>query len=117
MAATTYEVPTKAIITPAQLEQFQQSATHSRVLGYIETLNEAVVGVKLRDPCYESEVNIPLVTPCLRIVSYPTNKHAYPTGRQSYPWHTRRCGRDCKANAPHRQLGFTLRKPCFSDIL
>jgi hypothetical protein len=52
----TYEVPSKAIITPAQLEQFQQSATHSRVLGYIEALNEAVVGVKLRDDCPESEV-------------------------------------------------------------
>lgn len=56
MAMATYEVPSKAIITPAQLEQFQQSATHTRVLGYIETLNEAVAGVKLRDTCYESEV-------------------------------------------------------------
>ena len=52
----TYEVPSKAIITPVQLEQFQQSTTHSRVLGYIEILNEAVVGVKLGNPCHESEV-------------------------------------------------------------
>jgi hypothetical protein len=52
----TYEAPNKAIITPTQLEQFQQSPTHSRVLGYLETLNEAVVGVKLRDTCHESEV-------------------------------------------------------------
>jgi len=62
MATTTtseydgYEVPSKAIITPAQLEQFQQSATHAKVLGYIETLNDAVAGVKLRDSCHESEV-------------------------------------------------------------
>ena len=62
MATTTtseydgYEVPSKAIITPAQLEQFQQSATHAKVLGYIETLNDAVAGVKLRDNCHESEV-------------------------------------------------------------
>ncbi len=57
-----YEVPSKAIITPTQLEQFQQSTTHTRVLGYVESLNEAVVGVKLRDTCHESEVMGSLTT-------------------------------------------------------
>jgi len=51
-----YYTPTKEILTKSQLEQFQQSATHSQLLAFIERLNEAVVGVKLRDPCEESEV-------------------------------------------------------------
>lgn len=57
MSSQRFEKPTKAIIIPSQLEQFQQSGTHSKVLGYIQTLNDAVVGVKLRDPCPESEVS------------------------------------------------------------
>ena len=51
-----YRAPEKEILTKAQLEQFQQSATHSQLLAFIERLNEAVVGVKLRDPCDESDV-------------------------------------------------------------
>ncbi|KAK7022943.1 Serine/threonine-protein phosphatase 2A activator 2 [Paramarasmius palmivorus] len=52
----TYHPPAKAILTPAQLEWFQSSSgTYKTVIGYIETLNEAVVGVKLSDPVDESE--------------------------------------------------------------
>jgi serine/threonine-protein phosphatase 2A activator len=51
-----YHAPEKEILTKAQLEQFQQSATHSQLLAFIERLNEAVIGVKLRDPCEESDV-------------------------------------------------------------
>ena len=79
-----YEVPSKAIITPTQLEQFQQSATHTRVLGYIEALNEAVVGVKLRDTCHESEVMGSLTTH-----RTPRLTPAYLAGRQGHPWNTR----------------------------
>ena len=75
----TYEVPNKAIITPAQLEQFQQSATHTRVLGYIETLNEAVAGVKLRDACHESEVM------SRRCLSYTHTPHLHASCRPSGP--------------------------------
>lgn len=75
----TYEVPNKAIITPAQLEQFQQSATHARVLGYIETLNEAVAGVKLRDACHESEVI------CRHYLSYTHTPHLHVSCRPSGP--------------------------------
>ncbi|KAJ7051205.1 Phosphotyrosyl phosphatase activator [Mycena amicta] len=50
-----FRVPGKAIITPAQLEYFQTSATHNDVLAYIGVLNEAVVGVKLSGECSQSD--------------------------------------------------------------
>lgn len=56
-APRSFEPPTKEILTPQQLEQFQQSQTHSQILAYIQRLNEAVVGVKLQDPCTESDVS------------------------------------------------------------
>ncbi|KAG8829762.1 Serine/threonine-protein phosphatase 2A activator 2 [Serendipita sp. 399] len=56
MSATeTFEPPTKAILSPHQLEQFQTSQTHASVVAYIQRLNDAVTGVKLRDSCFESE--------------------------------------------------------------
>ncbi|KAG8819585.1 Serine/threonine-protein phosphatase 2A activator 2 [Serendipita sp. 400] len=45
----------KAILTPQQLVQFHESPTHAVLLAYITRLNEASTGVKLRDPCTESE--------------------------------------------------------------
>ena len=53
--APTYRSPRKCIITQDQLSTFQSSSTHNQIISYIETLNEAVVGVKLTDPCSESE--------------------------------------------------------------
>ncbi|KAI4518537.1 Phosphotyrosyl phosphatase activator [Schizophyllum commune Tattone D] len=50
----TYLVPSKAIVTPEQLEAWKQSETHERVLSYVTTLNDAVVGVKLDDECPRS---------------------------------------------------------------
>lgn len=52
----TFQQPRKFILTKDQLEWFQTSETHKKVISYIETLNDAVVGVKLTDPCEESEV-------------------------------------------------------------
>ncbi|TFY81861.1 hypothetical protein EWM64_g2155 [Hericium alpestre] len=46
--------PHKAILTKDQLAAFQASKTHNDIISYIETLNGAVVGVKLTDPCPES---------------------------------------------------------------
>ncbi|KAI0049899.1 Phosphotyrosyl phosphatase activator [Auriscalpium vulgare] len=48
------ESPAKAILSKEQLAAFQQSETHRSLVAYIETLNDAVVGVKLTDPCAES---------------------------------------------------------------
>lgn len=44
-----YQVPRKAILLPEQLAHFQTSETHKKITGYIEALNNSVVGVKLTD--------------------------------------------------------------------
>lgn len=48
-ASTSFHPPTKRILTPEQLVAFQQSPTHGEIVGFIEELNDAVRGVKLRD--------------------------------------------------------------------
>ena len=48
--------PRKFILTPEQLAVFQESNTYREIISYIETLNDAVVGVPLRRECSESEV-------------------------------------------------------------
>jgi serine/threonine-protein phosphatase 2A activator len=51
-----FQLPRKCILSPEQLTAFQSSKTHQEVVNYIETLNNAVVGVKLTDACPESPV-------------------------------------------------------------
>ncbi|KAK7040597.1 Serine/threonine-protein phosphatase 2A activator [Favolaschia claudopus] len=50
-----FQKPTKAILTPAQLEYFQTCPTHNQILDYIGVLNDAVVGVKLSADCQQSD--------------------------------------------------------------
>lgn len=50
-----YQLPRKCILTHDQLSAFQSSNTHNQLVSYIETLNEAVVGIKLTDRCSESK--------------------------------------------------------------
>ncbi|CCM02008.1 uncharacterized protein FIBRA_04083 [Fibroporia radiculosa] len=49
-----FHPPRKVILTKEQLEHFQASEAHKNIISYIETLNAAVVGVKLTDDCVES---------------------------------------------------------------
>ena len=59
MSSTTnssYTPPRKYILSKEQLEAFQASKTYQDIISYIETLNEAVIGVKLTDACEESQV-------------------------------------------------------------
>ncbi|OCH90499.1 Phosphotyrosyl phosphatase activator [Obba rivulosa] len=49
-----FHPPRKTILTKEQLEVFQASKAHKDIVDYIQTLNDAVVGVKLSDPCTES---------------------------------------------------------------
>lgn len=51
-----FRPPRKVILTPEQLSYFQQSKTHQGIIGFIEELNDRVVGVKLRDECAQSPV-------------------------------------------------------------
>ncbi|KAJ6456138.1 Phosphotyrosyl phosphatase activator [Mycena sanguinolenta] len=50
-----FQMPTKAILTPAQLEYFQTCPTHDEILAYIGVLNDAVVGMKLSADCSQSD--------------------------------------------------------------
>jgi Phosphotyrosyl phosphate activator (PTPA) protein len=51
-----FQIPRRAILSPEQLAYFQTSKSHQSVISYIESLNNAVVGVKLTDECSESPV-------------------------------------------------------------
>lgn len=51
-----FQPPRKAILTPSQLAYFQTSKTYQDIVGFIEGLNERVVGVKLTDECAQSPV-------------------------------------------------------------
>lgn len=53
---SSFHPPRKTILTPAQLVEFQGTETYTSLLEYINTLNDAVVGVKLTDDCTQSEV-------------------------------------------------------------
>lgn len=52
-----FHPPQKYILTKEQLTAFQSSKTYQDITTYIETLNNATVGVKLTDPCEESAVS------------------------------------------------------------
>ncbi|KAI0298346.1 Phosphotyrosyl phosphatase activator [Multifurca ochricompacta] len=51
---TSFRPLQKAILTKEQLVAFQSSRTYEIITSYIETLNGAVVGVKLTDECTQS---------------------------------------------------------------
>ncbi|KAI0027841.1 Phosphotyrosyl phosphatase activator [Vararia minispora EC-137] len=46
--------PAKALLTREQLDAFPGTRTYGALMGYIETLNAAVRGVRLSDPCEQS---------------------------------------------------------------
>jgi serine/threonine-protein phosphatase 2A activator len=56
MAASSYHVPRKGILTKENLGAFQESETYVDIVNYIRTLNESILGVKLSDDCSVSPV-------------------------------------------------------------
>ncbi|KAJ1301085.1 hypothetical protein OPQ81_003503 [Rhizoctonia solani] len=60
-------VPSKAILTPDDLEVWKQSSTHQSIVDYIAQLNSSVVNKKLTDDVYESE-NVKLILKLLERV-------------------------------------------------
>lgn len=54
----TFETPRKCILSQEQLTAFQSSKTHQEIFSYIESLNDAVIGVKLTDDCPASKVRV-----------------------------------------------------------
>jgi serine/threonine-protein phosphatase 2A activator len=53
-----FEIPTKHILSSAQLEDFQNSPTHANIVTFVEQLNESVINVKLTDNI-ETTVRLP----------------------------------------------------------
>ncbi len=56
MTSFSFRPLAKAILSKEQLEAFQASKTYTSVASYLETLNNAVIGVKLTDECPVSQV-------------------------------------------------------------
>jgi hypothetical protein len=69
LAAMGFHVPEKKILSPEQLVAFQASKTHTEIMVYIQDLNDAVVGVKLSDPCAASEVSLSTGRLCMNSYS------------------------------------------------
>lgn len=57
--SASYTIPTKHILSKAHLAAFQRSKTHSEIFGFIEELNEDIVGKKLTEAGQGSEVSPP----------------------------------------------------------
>jgi Phosphotyrosyl phosphate activator (PTPA) protein len=53
---TSFRPLQKAILTNEQLAAFQNSKAYATITSYVETLNSAVVGVKLTDEHAQSQV-------------------------------------------------------------
>jgi len=53
-ASSSFTPPRKVILSKEQLEHFQVSQAHQDIVAYIQSLNDAVVGVKLADECSAS---------------------------------------------------------------
>ena len=87
-----YIIPRKCILTKEQMEAFQASKTHQDVIGYIETLNDAVSGVKLTDECEMSEVCVSVHPFSFKSTSFnflqPMSGSAYPLFVCSLPTRT-----------------------------
>lgn len=52
-----YVVPQKYIFSKAHLEAFTRSKTHDAILGFIDELNDEIVGAKLSEAGEPSEVS------------------------------------------------------------
>lgn len=69
--SASYTIPTKHILSKAHLAAFQRSKTHSEIFGFIEELNEDIVGKKLTEAGQGSEVSPP---PLSSVVYYKKKK-------------------------------------------
>lgn len=52
-----FVTPSKAILTPEDLEVWKRSPTHQSIVDFITQLNQSICNKKLTDDIYESEVN------------------------------------------------------------
>lgn len=52
-----YQVPIKRILSKVHLAAFERSPAHADILGFIDTLNESIVGKKLSEKGEPSKVS------------------------------------------------------------
>ncbi|CAE6535030.1 unnamed protein product [Rhizoctonia solani] len=67
LSGSGFFVPSKAILTPDDLEVWKQSSTHQSIVDYIAQLNSSIFNKKLTDDVYESE-NVTLILKLLERV-------------------------------------------------
>ena len=54
---STYIAPTKHILSQAHLAAFQRSQSHTDILGFIDNLNQSIVGIKTTQSGAGSDVS------------------------------------------------------------
>lgn len=98
-----FQKPVKRILSKEHLEAFKASPTYLDILGFVDDLNQAVVGEKLTDGAGST----------VRILAWQSlnTAHEGPT-RDPGP-----CAGDSQKHTPDRQSSITIRKPCIQDIL
>lgn len=115
--SASYTIPTKHILSKAHLAAFQRSKTHSEIFGFIEELNEDIVGKKLTEAGQGSEVSPPppLLSRILqkkkkaklKMTLANTSSHRHPQFRP----------RNRRINASSGQQTVPLRQPCVQNVL
>jgi hypothetical protein len=62
---TGYTIPIKRILSKVHLAAFARSPAHDDILGFIDTLNESIVGKKLSEKGEPSEVSFEFLLLCV----------------------------------------------------
>jgi hypothetical protein len=108
---TSFRPVQKAILSIEQLAAFKTSKTYEKITSYIETLNSAVVGVKLTDECTQSHVRQLCLVPChfVGVTHY--------LGNRSDISSTRSRRGPGEGDASGGQYGVEVREPRFQDVL
>ena len=113
---TSFRPLQKAVISKEQLAAFQTSKTYAIITSYIETLNGAVVGVKLTDEVEQSQV---------RWLAWAISSRGF-THRSEPLRLLGNHGADRSAgsgrgagegDAARGQRGVEVREPCIQDVL
>lgn len=113
--SASYTIPTKHILSKAHLAAFQRSKTHSEIFGFIEELNEDIVGKKLTEAGQGSEVSPPPLPQSyiikkkakIKMTLANTSSHKYPQFRP----------RNRRINASSGQQTVPLRQSCVQNVL
>jgi Phosphotyrosyl phosphate activator (PTPA) protein len=112
---TSFRPLQKAIVSKEQLAAFQNSKAYATITSYIETLNSAVVGVKLTDEHAQSQVRR------LAVVSHQGTHRSEPLcgylGNYGAHCSAGSRGGPGEGDASRGQRGVKVREPSIQDVL